>query len=143
MSGIAAFIASICAACIFIGALQMLCTQGAVSKSASFLLSLVFLVSVISAAGLTVKRADFNFNLPTVASPDTSDLDIAAARYVYAVTLEQAGLDFREIKLYMDKSDDGSISISKISIWSDCSADKILTALSEVAKNIEVEIINE
>ena len=143
MSGLFSWLAAICAACIFIGALQMLCPTGTVSKSVSFLLSLVFLVSVISAAGITVKKADFSLQLPTAANADTTALDTAAARYVYAYALEKAGIDFKEIKLYTDKLPDNSISISKILIRSDCEADKIITALSEVAKNIEVEILNE
>lgn len=143
MSGLFSFLTSVCAACIFIGALQMLLPESGVSKTISYVLSLVFLVSVISAAGITVKSWDFKFSSSASCEIDSEELQISSAKYVYATALTSAGINFEEITLYTDKLPDGSISINKISIRSDAEADKINRALSEVAKNIEVETVNE
>jgi len=42
-----------------------------------------------------------------------------------------------------DNSLDDGISISKIIVYTECSKDKVITAFSGIAENIEVEVINE
>ena len=121
----------------------MLLPESGASKTISYVLSLVFLVSVISVAGITVKGWDFEFLSTESYEIDSKELQISSAKYVYATALTSAGISFEEITIYTDKLPDDSISINKISIRSDAEADKINKALSEVAKNIEVEIVNE
>lgn len=143
MNYFSSLLTAVCAACILIGALYMLCPDGAMKKSVSYILGLVFLLSVISASGITVKKADINITLPKVTSADTTALSTAAAEYVYASALKAAGIEFYEITVCTNKSEDGSISISKVLIRSDCEKGRILEALGEAAKNFEVEVINE
>lgn len=143
MSYFTGFITAFCAGCVLIGTLHIICPDGAMSKPVKYVLSLVFMLIIISAAGITVKKADFDFKIPSSDSEDTGALDIAAAEYVYARLLESAGINFTKITVCTDKSDDGSIIISKVIIYSDCDRLKITEALSVVAENYEVEVINE
>ncbi len=121
----------------------MLCPEGGLKKSIQYILGLVFLLCVIAACGITVKKADFKIEAPALAANDTAALDTAAAEYVYSYALNRAGIDFSEITVFTDKSDSGSISINKILIRSSGERERILEALGDAAKNIEVEIINE
>jgi len=142
MNILSSILVSFCAACIFIGALYMLCPDGTMSKTVKYILGLVFLVSVISAAGITVKMPDIDFSPPDTVN-QSARLDTASAKYVYSYILENAGIDFSEITVCTDKSADGSIIISKVIIRSDCERERILSVLGEAGKNHEVEIINE
>lgn len=136
-------ITAFCASCIFIGALLMICPDGAVSKSVKYVLALAFLLSVMAATGITVKKADFKIKMPETQQSDTAALDAASAKYVYAYALTKAGINFKEITVCTDKDENGSIIISKIIIYSDCESTRIKQALGEAAQNYEVEIINE
>ncbi len=136
-------VTAFCASCIFIGALYIVCPDGAISKSVKYLLGLVFLISVIAAAGVTVNKADFNFDIPEVSQTDDYELEIASAKYVYEFLLKKAGINFKEITVCTDKDENGSILINKIVICSDCESERIKQALGEAAQNYEVEIINE
>lgn len=143
MNFLSSVLITFCAACVFIGALYMLCPDGVMSKPVKYILGLCFLITVISAAGITVKTPDIDFSLPETVTEDTESLEIASAEYVYSYLLTAANIDFSQITVCTDKSDDGSIIINKVIIRSDCQREKIIEALGEAAKNHEVEIINE
>lgn len=143
MNFIYSVLTAFCAACIFIGTLYILCPEGAISKSVKYLLSLVFLVSVIAATGAVVKKGDIE--LPAVTTPEinTQNLDSANAELFYSYLLNREGIEFSKISVCTDKSDDGSIIISKVLIYSSQSCEEILKVLAGVAEKTEVEIINE
>ncbi len=143
MNYVSAFLISFCAAAVFIGALYMLCPDGAMSKPVKYLLSLVFLLSVISVAGITVKNVDLELDFSSPKAIDAAALEISSAEYVYSFALNSAGIEFSRIEIFTDKSDDSSISINKVIIYSGCERQKIIDALGEATKNIEVEVINE
>lgn len=143
MNTLTSLLTAFCASCVFIGALYMLCPDGVMSKAVKYILGLVFLLSVIAAAGITVKTPDIDFSFPQSVYEDTASLDAASAEYVYSYALQSAGIDFSQITVCTDKTADGSIIISKVIIRSDCERERILSALGEAAKNYEVEIINE
>ncbi len=132
-----------CVACVFIGALYIVCPDMEMGKSVKYLLSLVFLITVITATGFTVKKADINFEMPQYEISETERLDTAAAEYAYAYVLRANDINFSKITVCTDKIADGSIVISKVIICSDCEKARILQALGDAAKNFEVEIINE
>ena len=142
MSYINTFLISFCAAAVFIGALYMLCPDGAMQKPIKYLVSLLFLLSVISVAGITVKNAELNLDF-TLPQTDSTDLEIKNAEYVYAFALRNADIGFREIEIFTTKADDGGIIINKVIVHSDCERQKIVDALSEATKNIEVEVVND
>lgn len=143
MSGLTSFLTSICAAGVFIGAVHLICPDGNMGKPVKYVLSLVFLVTLISAAGLL--KGGFNADISFNAYAETSDeaLKAASARYVYEEALRNSEINFTEITVCTDKTEDGSIVISKVIIYSDCAEERIRAALGEAAENIEVEIVNE
>lgn len=143
MNYIGSFIIAFCAASVIIGALYMLCPDGAMAKSVKYLLSLVFLIIIISAAGINLRKADINIDFSALPNTDSTTLQTASAEYVYSYTLKSAGIEFKEIKIFTDKAEDESISINKVIIYSECERETVLEALGEAAKNIEVEVINE
>lgn len=136
-------IISFCAASVFIGILYLLCPDGAMSKSVKYILGLAFLLSVIAAAGITVNLDNADFSQYEFSLGDSMELETESARQVYAYALTKSGVNFEEIEVYTNKSEDGSIIINKIVIYSDADREKIIEALGEVAQNFEVEVINE
>lgn len=142
MNYVSGLLTAVCASSIFIGALYMLCPQGNIQKSVSYILSLVFLLSVITAGKIAVKKPQIDFDMD-MSQVDTTGLDTATAKYVYSYALQKAGIDFEEIIIYTDKNDSNSIFISKILVISAEEKEKIIKALSEAAKNIKVEVSNE
>lgn len=141
MSGFSSFLISLCAACVFIGALHMICPDGVMADSVKYLLSVVFLVSVLSVSALPLGHfSPEPFHVQENAESET-DLTVAAAKYVYTAALQNAGINFREITVCTDKSEDGSIIISKLIIRSDCEETKIKDALGAAAEHFEIEVI--
>lgn len=143
MNYITSLLTSLCACLILIGVLFIICPDGVMSKSVKYILSLIFLISVISVAGIGVSDQGKSFDFKTEASVDSSDFEIQNARLVYMETLKKSGLEFKEITVLTDKSEDGSIVINKIIVNSFCEKEKIINALSEIAKTAEVEVIDE
>ena len=134
-------IVAFCASSVFIGILFLLCPDGVMSKSVKYILSLSFLVSVIVAAGITVKTESFEFTQFDLPQEALQNTQTKTAKQVYS--LSQAGINFDEIELSTNKLEDGSIIINKIIIYSDADREKIIETLGEAAQNFEVEIINE
>lgn len=143
MNFLSAFATAFCASCVFIGALYMLCPDGAMNRSIKYIFALVFILLVVSAALPFSKGIDIDFEEFSQENIQTDELDGYTAWYTYALALEKAGIDFKEIEVCTDKTEEGGIYISKVIIYSECERSKILKALGMEYGNIEVEIINE
>lgn len=143
MNFLAQFLTAICAACVFIGALYMLCPGGSMSKPVSFALSLVFVISVAAACKLTAWNniSDISLSIPTATAGEEGL--IISAEYVYSTALKSAGINFSKVSVLSHKNEMGGISISKVIVVSSESEEKIRAALYGRSENIEVEIINE
>ncbi len=143
MNWVRTIIAAFCASSIFLGALFILCPKGNISASVKYVLSLVFLVSVISAAGIGVKKADFSFNAFSSQEVLTDNFENLNIKLAFEEVLQKNGIGFKEITVFTDKLEAGGISINKVIIRSDCEKEKIIAALGEELKTIEVEVKNE
>lgn len=142
MTRLSDFFITFCVSAIFIGALLIICPNGQISKSVKYILSLVFTLLIISSA-LKI-NFDLNFTPETEAiNSYTEALDNKSAEYVYGQCLKAAKIEFSKISVLTNKSESGSIVISKVLIFSKEDKNKILSALSAVAQNFEVEVINE
>lgn len=143
MSGFTSFLTAVCASLVFIGAMHLICPDGSMAKSVKYILGLVFLVTVISAAGLLSDGFTPEISFDTDIESSKEELSAAAARYAYEQALKAAEINFSKITVCTDKTADGGIVISKLIIYSDCAEEGILAALGAAAENIEVEIVNE
>lgn len=143
MTFFSSFAAAFCAACIFIGALYILCPSGAMSKPTKYALELVFLLSVISAATFSAGGLDLSLFENTAPVSDSTELQIKTAEYVYSHALESAGIDFEKITLFTDKSEDGGIVITKITVFCTATSEEVATALYGIDESIVVEVVNE
>ncbi len=143
MSFISSILISFCAACVFIGALYIICPEGTMSKPIKYVLSLVFLISVIASAGVVAKTQDFSMPEIPEYEIDSERLDTANAELVFSYALKAAGIDFSKISVLTDKSEADSIIISKVLIYSGSSYEEICKALGSAAEKIEVVVINE
>lgn len=100
-------------------------------------------MTVISAAGLLSDGFNTDISFNTDIETSDEELKAAAAKYVYVKALKSAEINFSEITVCTDKTEDGGIVISKLIIYSDCAEERIRAALGAAAENIEVEIVNE
>ena len=138
MNAFSAFAAALCAACVLIGALHLITPDGAMSKPVKYALSVVFLISVISAAAIPLKKISVDITVPDCEEYSEESLYATSAEYVYGRLLKDAGIEFTKITVCTDKSDGGSIIISKVTVFSGRSAAEIKRALGVVAENYEV-----
>ena len=142
MTRLSDFFITFCVSAIFIGALIIICPSGQISKSVKYILSLVFSLLVIS----SVLKIDFDLNFTpdkNSISSHTEALEVKSAEYVYSHCLKAENIEFSKISVLTNKTDDDRIVISKVLIFSKEDKNKIFLALSAVAQNFEVEIINE
>lgn len=143
MSWLNSFLTSVCAAMILIGALYLISPDGSMAKPVRYVLSLCFLAIIVSFAPLGAARFDFDYKAEQFSGKSEAELITDAAVYVYKQALTAAGINFNEITVCTDKSENGSISITKILIYSNEADYKIREALADAAKNYEVVVINE
>ena len=143
MSYISSFLVSICASCIFLGAMQILCPTGQMNKSVKFILGLVFLVMIISSAGIIPKNIELNIPLQSQGVAINPEMDIKSAEYVFATALSLNNIEFSKITVCTDKTQNDSIVINKVIIETKQNAQAVLNALGDAAKNFNVEVVNE
>ena len=143
MSRFQAAVSALCAALIVIGALCLLIPGGTMGKSVKKVLSLVFLLSVLSAC-LPAFRG---LSVQIVPRPQTETDHVALhetnAEFVIKEVLQKAGVSFSKITVRTDKSDDGGISISKVIIVTDCKEETVKAALDGFAEQTEVVVTHE
>jgi hypothetical protein len=126
-----------------LGCLYIICPEGKLSKPIQYILSLLFIVIIISCVKLPFIDKSIDFTSPQINTESYEELQLSSVRYVYSYALKKANLNFKEIYFSTDKSEDDSIVINKVTINSDCRREEIIKALGELAKTREVEIINE
>lgn len=143
MNFLNSFVISVSASCILIGVLYTITPGGEITKTIKYLFALIFIISIITAAKITVKNADFELQVETPEVKSQEEMQIAAAEYIYSYALQKNSINFSKITVCTDKSEDGSIKISKVIIYSNCERAEILKALGGNAEKSEVVIINE
>lgn len=143
MQFLTSFFTAFCVASVLIGALYIVCPDGQIAKSVRFVLSIVFLVIIIAAANITVKNIDIDFTANQASPENYEEMQIAAAEYVYSYTLQKENINFSQITVCTDKSENDSIVITKVIIYSNAERKKITEALGVLAEVREVEVINE
>lgn len=143
MSYFTEIVSAFCVVCVFIGALYMLCPEGKLSKSVKYVLSLVFLVSVMAVAGMGKGKFDFDINFSQKEDISIEQIENLNLKFAFEEILQKNGINFKEIEIFTDKLENGGISINKVIIRSDCEKEKIFAALADITDSIEVEVIDE
>ena len=108
-----------------------------------FLQGCSFLVIIISAANIPLKKITFPLPEATASQASLTEMQCLSAQYIYSYTLAAQNINFKEIYVCTDNSNDNSIVITKVIIVSDEPREKIIEALGVLAKEREVEIVNE
>ncbi len=137
------FFISFSTGCILLGALHILCPGGNLEKPIKHIFTLIFLIIIISSANIPLKNIDFTLPTDTTQTQNYAQMQTYAAEYVYSQILKSEKINFSKISISTDKTSDGSIVITKVVIYSNEDKEKVLKAVSVVAQNREVEIINE
>ena len=143
MNYLTSFFMSFCVSAIFIGAIFIVCPNGKMSKPVKYILCLVFTVIIISSVSKINPDFDLSASQPQNTTSNADKLKIQSAEYVWGECLKAANIKFAKITVCTNKLQDDSIIISKVIIFSNENKENILNALGDLAKTIEVEIINE
>ena len=143
MNWFSSVITAVCTAGICFGALFMISPTGKTGKSVQYIISLCFLLIIISAVGVTVKSSDIDIDFETVENADTTELEINYIKNTCGLALQNGGIDFEEISVSADISEDGSIECTKVTVNSAVNREKILDALGGEREDFKVEVINE
>ena len=144
MNGYHSVLTALCAGMILIGALHLLTPGGAMEESVKGVLSTVFLLSVLTAC-LPAFRG-FSAQIATrgeEAQTENPPLMETNAEYIIREVLKKSDIPFSKITVRTDKSEDGSISISKVIIVTDCEPQTVRAALDGMNELREVVITHE
>lgn len=141
MNGFKNFVTCFSSGCIIFGFLYMLCPKGNMSKSVKYIFSLCFICCIVT-AGIGISNADFDF-FETV--PDTEILTEQTAAFtaqsVFEETLIWQDIVFKKITVDVNKTADGSIIISKVTVFTNETQEKIASVIG--SDSYEVVVINE
>ena len=143
MNWFKSFVTAFCTAGICFGALFIICPSGKMERSVKYVLSLCFLVIIVAVAGVGIKNADFDLNFDIETMIETENLDKTTAKYVFAQVLNESGINFKEILTFTDNDSKNGISCTKVKIVTDCSKERVVSALGGEIEGFEVEVVNE
>lgn len=140
MNSILSFIVSFCIISVILGALYILCPEGTMQKSVKYIF---FLLLITSSLALIKGIGDINWS-PIKQQYDTQSEETAAfgAELTFKQALQNAGIEFSKITVCTDKSEDGSILINEVIVYSNETEEKITEIIGNEAE-YEVTVINE
>lgn len=141
MQGLNSFIVSFCSGCILLGFLYMLCPSGSMSKSVKYIFCLCFLCCIVGASTAVQIPQISQFNTTDQGEILTEQNAAAVAQSVFSEALSSGDINFRKILVDTNKTDNGSIIISRVTVYTDVSADIISQAIG--SDSYEVCVINE
>lgn len=141
MEGLNSFIISFCGSCILLGFLYMLCPSGNMSASVKYIFCLCFVCCVVGTA-VSIPSPDFSYFDEAESYEILTEQNTAVtAQTVFSEALRQQNINFRKIAVDTNKSNDGSIIISKVTVYTDELPQKIYAVID--SDSYEVEVINE
>ncbi len=114
MSGLKEFAASFCVVCIAMGILYTLCPKGNIERAVKYVFSLIMLLCVLTSIP---KLRSIPYDIETAVNDNISNADEisqTALRLTFETALKNEGIDFSKITVCTDKSEDGSIKITKV-----------------------------
>ena len=143
MSGMGEFITVFSSFSLLFGGMYLLKPAGNTAKTVKFVFSLIFICIMLSAI-LNIKLDDFK-SIQTDKSVEisTETLKNEVIRLTFMEALRLANINFTEITVCTNKNADGSISISKVIVYSGESKEKIIKALSNADAEYEIEVCYE
>ena len=138
-------ILGICIASVSLGAMYMLKPDGNTAKTVRFGFAVIFLTLTLSIFISLFGKSDRL--LPTLSiTPDYSaaeKITAIEARQIAAQVLEEKGIKFKEIDVLTNKDEAHGISIKRITVKTDETAEQVRQSISAVIKTDGVEVINE
>ncbi|MDO4608694.1 MAG: hypothetical protein Q4B40_05840 [Clostridia bacterium] len=141
MNGINAFITSFCVSCIVLGLLFILVPKGALNKSVKYIFSLCFVCCLISSV-VALPKLDFSdFDVVRNREMVTEQNAQMTAKAVFGEALKSQNINFKKITVDTNKPSDSSIIISKVTVFTDHDAEKIVDVIGST--EYEVVVINE
>lgn len=142
MSNFSSFLLSFCTSCILLGFLYMLCPSGSMSKSVKYVFCLCFLCSILACASGISKTGLIEFNVDIQPQAAVNEqLSATTAQSVFETALESSGIDFRKITVDTDKLQDGSIIISKVTVYTAADIESVIQAIG--SDDYEVVVVGE
>ena len=143
MNWFTSIITAFCSAGICLGSLLIISPTGKTGKSVQYIVSLCFLLIIISAVGVNIRSADFDIGTTKNVSVDTQQTQLTTLKYTCAIALKNAGIDFKEISVCEDNSEIDGIKCNKVVINSNISGERIVNVLGGESEGFKVEVINE
>ncbi len=137
MNGISSFIISVSAASVLLAAVYILCPEGTLKAPLKYTFSLAFLccICALSSIGQSI---DVDFSLKSAQTPDKAHAE-SVAHSIFVSALREENVEFKKIEVLSDKLGDGSISISKVTVYSSESPQKITDVIGSDAYEVVVK----
>lgn len=141
MNGINSFIISFCGSCILLGFLYMLCPSGSMSTAVKYIFCLCFVCCVVGVV-FSIKQPDFSL-FDKVESTEilTEQNTAVTAQMVFGEALIKQNISFRKILVDTNKLADGSIIISRVTVYTSDPPQQVTKAIE--SDDYEVVVINE
>ena len=141
MQEINSFIISFCTSCILLGFLYMLCPSGNLSASVKYIFCLCFLCCVITVA-IKIKPPDFTmFNEIKSHEILTEQNTAVTAQIIFGEALKKQNISYRKIVVDTNKLSDESIIISRITVYTNDSLQRVSEVIG--SEDYEVVVIND
>lgn len=143
MNSIYEFVTVFCSISLLFGGIYILKPTGNTAKTVKYIFSLIF-VCVVLTAIFKIKTVDFNLksNLQNY-ELTTDSLTENAIISTFSEALRSSEINFSKITVCTNKNEDGSISISKVTVISDEEKEKIIKALGGENAEYEIEVLYE
>lgn len=124
-----------------LGFLYILCPSGNMSAPVKYIFCLCF-VCCVTATAISIPAPDFTY-FDKVENEEllTEQNASIAAQGVFYEALKQQNINFKKIVVDTNKLADGSIIISKVTVYSNANTEEIMSAIGSDV--YEVEIVNE
>jgi len=141
MKDFSVFMISFCSSCVLLGFLYMLCPVGNMAKSVKYVFCLCFLCCVLSGVS-AFPKPNFSAFLSKKSNPAVTEQSAAVvAQMTFAEALSNAGINFRKIEVCTNKLYDGSITISRITVYTAADLEEITDVIG--SDGYEVCVVNE
>lgn len=141
MNGINTFIIGFCSSCILLGFLYMLCPTGNMGKVTKYIFCLCF-ICCIAGTVIGLPKPDFSYFDTSSKVEILSEQQVTSvAQMIFSEALSNNNINFRKIEVSTNKLHDGSIVISRVTVFTNENALKVEQAIA--ADNYEVVVINE
>lgn len=142
MGGFYSFAATFCLVCVVFSALHFLSPEGSFEKPVKYVICLGFVCCILTSVTFIKNIISPQKSIKTTVSYDNENIAAILSEQTLKTALKNSGINFDNLTVCTNKTANGSISITEVTVYTDESTESVCKVINPTGE-LNVRVVNE